>query len=60
LGGEIGKFFWSAAVLNVFDVESFDYAIASPYPYGFQSRLGTYNAYPQPGRTFLVKAGMTW
>lgn len=60
LGGEIDRFFWSAAVLNVFDVEYLDYAIASPYPYGFQSRLGTYNAYPQPGRTFLVKAGITW
>ncbi|MGE3987921.1 MAG: TonB-dependent receptor [Pseudorhodoplanes sp.] len=60
LGGRIEQFFWSVAVLNLFNEEYFDYAIASPYPYGFASRLGTYNAYPQPGRTFMVKAGMTW
>jgi len=60
IGGEIEKFFWSFAVQNVFDAQYFDYAIASPYPYGFQSTLGTYNAYPQPGRTFMARAGMTW
>jgi iron complex outermembrane receptor protein len=60
VGGEIEKFFWSFAVQNVFDAQYFDYAIASPYPYGFQSTLGTYNAYPQPGRTFMARAGMTW
>ncbi len=60
IGGEIRNFFWSAAMLNVFDVEYFDYAIASPFPQGFQSRLGTYNAYPQPGRSFLLRAGVTW
>ena len=45
---------------NVFDVSYFDYAIASPFPFGFQSALGIYNAYPQPGRTFMLKAGLTW
>lgn len=54
LGGEIDRFFWSAGVQNLFDVDYFDYAIASP------SVLGRYNAYTQPGRTFLVKAGTTW
>jgi iron complex outermembrane receptor protein len=54
LGGEIDRFFWSASVQNVFDVLYFDYAIASAFT------LGTYNAYPLPGRTFLVKAGMTF
>jgi len=60
LGGQIDQFVWSAAVLNLFDVDYFDYAIASPYPFGPGSLLGTYNAYPQSGRTFRVKAGATW
>jgi iron complex outermembrane receptor protein len=60
LGGKIENFFWSVSVLNLFNEEYFDYAIASPFPFGFASRLGTYNAYPQPGRTFMAKAGMTW
>jgi iron complex outermembrane receptor protein len=60
IGGEIDKFFWSFAVQNLFDVEYFDYAIASPFPFGFGSTLGTYNAYPQPGRTYMVRAGVTW
>ena len=60
LSGEIQQFFWSAAVINLFDADYFDYSIASPYPDGFASRLGTYNAYPQPGRTFMVKTGTNW
>jgi iron complex outermembrane receptor protein len=60
LSGEFEQFFWSAGVLNLFDTDYFDYAIASPYPYGFGSQLGTYNAYPQPGRTFMIKAGTIW
>lgn len=60
IGGEIEKFFWSFAVQNLFDVDYFDYAIASPFPFGFASQLGTYNAYPQPGRSYMVKAGVTW
>lgn len=54
LGGEIDRFFWSAAVHNVFDVDYFDYAIAST------SIDGRYNAYTLPGRTFMVKAGANW
>ena len=45
---------------NLLDVRYFEYAISAvdfitglPLP-------GTYNAYPLPGRTFLVKAGMTF
>ena len=60
LGGEVDKFFWSMAVQNLFDVDYFDYAIASPFPFGAGSQLNTYNAYPQPGRTYLVRAGLTW
>jgi iron complex outermembrane receptor protein len=60
IGGEIEKFFWSFAVQNLFDVEYFDYAVASPFPFGFASTLGTYNAYPQPGRSYMLRAGVTW
>jgi iron complex outermembrane receptor protein len=57
-GGEYDGYFWSFAVQNLFDANYFDYAIASPFPFGFQSQLNTYNAYPQPGRSFLFKAGV--
>ncbi|MBX9777052.1 MAG: TonB-dependent receptor, partial [Xanthobacteraceae bacterium] len=52
IGGEIDKFFWSASVQNVFNTLYFEYAVASAFT------LGTYNAYPLPGRTFVVRAGM--
>jgi iron complex outermembrane receptor protein len=54
VGGEIDRLFWSASVQNVFNVLYFDYAIASAFT------LGTYNAYPLPGRTYLLRAGMTF
>jgi iron complex outermembrane receptor protein len=54
LGGQIDQLFWSAAVVNLFDVEYFDYAAAST------STFGRYNAYPLAGRTFMVKAGTKW
>jgi iron complex outermembrane recepter protein len=54
LGGQYDRFFWSAAVLNLFDVSYFDYAIASAFTQGF------YIAYPQPGRTFMLRGGMTF
>jgi iron complex outermembrane receptor protein len=54
LGGEIDQFFWSAGVANIFDVDYFDYSVAST------STFGTYNAYPQPGRTYMIKAGTNW
>jgi iron complex outermembrane receptor protein len=60
IGGEVDRLFWSLAIQNLFNVGYFDYAIASPYPEGFLSRLNTYNAYPQPGRTFLLRAGLTF
>jgi iron complex outermembrane receptor protein len=59
-GGEYERFFWSFSIQNLFDEKYFDYAIASPFPFGAGSQLGTYNAYPQPGRTFLVRAGATF
>ena len=51
LGGKIDRFFWSFTVQNLFDEEYFDYAAASA------AVFGTYNAYPQPGRTFMLRAG---
>jgi len=60
LGGDIDRFFWSLKIQNLFNVDYFDYAIASPVPDGPGSQLNTYNAYPQPGRTFLAKAGVRW
>lgn len=51
LGGEVENFFWSFSVNNVFDALYYDYAVASA------STPGAYNAYPLPGRTYLLKAG---
>ena len=60
VSGQFDRFFWSFKVQNLFNVYYFDYAVASPFPEGFQSKLDRYSAYPQPGRTFLLKAGMTF
>jgi iron complex outermembrane receptor protein len=54
LGGEIDQFFWAFSVENLFNEMYYDYAVASAFT------IGNYNAYPQPGRTFLVRAGMKW
>lgn len=54
LGGELDQFFWAVSVENLFNEMYFDYAVASA------TTFGRYNAYPQPGRTFLVRAGMKW
>ena len=54
LGGEWQHLFWSVSVQNLFDAQYFDYAVASSATYG------RYNAYPLPGRTYMVKAGATF
>jgi iron complex outermembrane receptor protein len=54
LGGEWNQFFWSAAVLNLFNTNYYDYAIASAFTQGF------FSAYPQPTRTFVLRAGATF
>jgi len=54
LGGQVQNFIWSASVQNLFNALYFDYAVAS------SATFGRYNAYPLPGRTFLVKAGVTF
>jgi iron complex outermembrane receptor protein len=51
VGGALGPFTWSAQVANLFDVDYFNYGVASA------TTFGTYNAYPLPGRTFLVRFG---
>jgi iron complex outermembrane recepter protein len=55
VGGQFEHFFWSAAVQNIFDVQYYDYGLDTSFP-GFPF----YSFYPQPGRTYLVKAGATW
>jgi len=54
LGGVVDRFTWSVSVQNLFNALYFDYAVASAFT------LGTYNAYPLPGRTYMVKAGATF
>lgn len=54
LSGEYDRFFWSVSVNNLFDVLYYDYAIASSFT------PGAYSAYPLPGRTYMVRAGMTF
>ncbi len=58
IGGEVDRYYWSLKVQNLFNADYFDYAISSPFPEGFLSKLDRYSAYPQPGRTFLAKAGV--
>ena len=60
IGGRYDQFFWAFSVQNVFDVHYFEYAISAlDFLTGLPS-VGTYNAYPLPGRTFLAKAGVKW
>jgi len=66
IGGRYDHFFWSAAVLNAFDVQYFDYAIASGgspaslFGPAVPPTIGAFNAYPLAGRTFLLSAGATF
>jgi iron complex outermembrane receptor protein len=56
LSGQVDKMFWSFAVNNLFDADYFDYGIASDNP----ARVGWLNVYPLPGRTYVLKAGVTF
>jgi iron complex outermembrane receptor protein len=66
LSGQYDRFFWSAAVLNVFDKHYYDYAIASggiaagPFFGGLPATIGLFSAFPLAGRTFLLQAGATF
>jgi iron complex outermembrane recepter protein len=54
LSGAVDHFFWSFAVNNLFDRLYYDYAVASSFiPL-------KYATYPLPGRSFLLKAGVTF
>ena len=52
IGGEVKNITWSFAVQNVFNAMYYDYGIASTFT------AGRYNAYPQPGRTFMARLGV--
>ena len=54
LSGEYDRFFWSLSVNNVLNALYYDYAVASTFT------DGRFNAYPLPGRSFIVKAGATF
>jgi iron complex outermembrane recepter protein len=55
VGGKVDHFFWSAAVQNLFDRQYYDYGLDTG------STMFPFNSfYPQPGRTYLVKAGTNW
>jgi len=54
LSGEVEHFFWSLAVTNLLDAQYYDYAVASTFT------AGRFNAYPLPGRSYMVKAGATF
>jgi iron complex outermembrane receptor protein len=54
LSGAYQNFFWSFAVINVLDALYYDYAIQSSFT------PGRFSAYPLPGRSFLLKAGVTF
>ena len=54
LSGEYQHFFWSLSVNNLFNALYYDYAVASAFT------DGRFNAYPLPGRTYMVKAGATF
>ena len=54
-GGQFDHFFWSAAVQNIFDRQYYEYGVDVGSPaFPFNS------FYPQPGRTYMVKAGTNW
>ena len=54
LSGAYDRYFWSFAVNNLFNVQYYDYAVASA------STLGVFSAYPLPGRTYMLKAGASF
>jgi iron complex outermembrane receptor protein len=54
LSGAVDRFFWSFTVNNVLNALYYDYAIASTFT------PGRFSAYPLPGRSYLLKAGVTF
>jgi iron complex outermembrane receptor protein len=54
LSGAVDHFYWSFAINNVLNALYYDYAIASTFT------PGRFSAYPLPGRSYLLKAGVTF
>lgn len=54
LSGKYDRFFWSLSVNDVFNALYYDYAVVSAFT------PDRFAAYPLPGRTFLLKTGMTF
>jgi iron complex outermembrane recepter protein len=54
LSGQVDHFFWSFAVNNLLNALYYDYAIASTFT------PGRFSAYPLAGRSYLLKAGVTF
>jgi iron complex outermembrane receptor protein len=54
LSGQVDHFFWSFTVNNLLNALYYDYAIASTFT------PGRFSAYPLPGRSYLLKAGVTF
>jgi iron complex outermembrane receptor protein len=54
LSGEYDRYFWSLSVNNVFNALYYDYAVASSFT------DGRFAAYPLPGRTYMLKSGVTF
>jgi iron complex outermembrane receptor protein len=60
LGGEHRHFFWALSTQNVFNVKYYEYAISAIDFFSGLPSVGTYSAYPLPGRTYMAKVGLTW
>jgi iron complex outermembrane receptor protein len=56
LSGAYDHFFWSLTVNNLFNALYYDYAVASTNPL----RPQFFATYPLPGRSYLVRAGVTF
>jgi iron complex outermembrane receptor protein len=54
IGGEMKNAYWSFTVQNVFNDLFYDYGIASLFT------IGRFNAYPQPGRTYMLRLGFVF
>jgi len=54
LSGKYDRYFWSLSVNNLLNTQYYDYAVASAYT------PDRFNAYPLPGRTYLLKMGATF
>ncbi|RXG91539.1 TonB-dependent receptor [Bradyrhizobium zhanjiangense] len=54
LSGQYERYFWSLSVNNLLNALYYDYAVASTFT------DGRFNAYPLPGRSYLLKAGATF